>query len=108
MDKRVEIISRILDEKKGENIEIVDMKENDYFVDFVVLVNSINNKHGYALLDYLKNELKPLGEEFLAIQESDDWIVADLGDILIHIMSDEYREVYKIEEFLKQYKKSVS
>jgi ribosome-associated protein len=45
-----------------------------------------------------------MGEEFLRIDDSDDWTIIDLGDILIHLMSQEYRSRYKIEEFLDEIK----
>jgi len=56
------------------------------------------------LLDFLKEDLKPKGEEFLRVDEDDNWIVVDLGDILIHIISKSKREEYKLEEFLEQIK----
>lgn len=99
MDKRIEKISEILDTNKAENIEVFDLRDKDYFVDQVVIASSLNSRHTEALLNYLKNGLKP-EEEFLGIDISDEWIVADLGDILIHIMTPEYRAKYNMEEFL--------
>jgi ribosome-associated protein len=99
MDKRIEKISAILDTNKAENIEVFDLKDKDYFVDQVVIASSLNARHTEALLNYLKNGLKP-EEQFLGIDISDEWIVADLGDILIHIMTPEYRVKYNMEEFL--------
>jgi nicotinate-nucleotide adenylyltransferase len=102
MEKRIENIVTILDSKKAENIETFDLKDSDYFVDYVVIATTLNNKHGISLLDYLKNDLKPLGESFLNIDEDDNWVVIDLGDILIHLMNEDYREKYNLEEFLAE------
>jgi ribosome-associated protein len=99
MDKRIEKISAILDTNKAENIEVFDLKDKDYFVERVVIASSLNSRHTEALLNYLKNGLKP-EEQFLGVDISDEWIVADLGDILIHIMTPEYRTKYNMEEFL--------
>lgn len=99
MDKRIEKISAILDTNKAENIEVFDLKDKDYFVDQVIIASSLNSRHTEALLNYLKNGLKP-EEQFLSVDISDEWIVADLGDILIHIMTPEYRAKYNMEEFL--------
>jgi len=99
MDKRIEKISSILDENKAESIEVFDLRGKDYFVDQVVIASSLNARHTEALLNYLKNGLKP-EETFLGVDISDEWIVADLGDILIHIMTPEYRVKYNMEEFL--------
>ncbi len=101
MDKRVEKISNILDTNKAEAIEVFDLKDKDYFVDYVVIASSLGQRHTEALLDHLKKGLKP-EEEFLYVDESSDWIVADLGDILIHIMTPEFRVKYDMESFLTE------
>lgn len=99
MDKRIEKISKVLDMNKAENIEVFDLRGKDYFVDQVVIATSLNSRHTEALLNYLKTDLKP-AEHFLGVDISDEWIVADLGDILVHIMTPEYRARYNMEEFL--------
>jgi len=101
MEKRLEKISVCLDKNKAESIEIFNLTGKDYFVDQVVIATSLNSKHTEALLNYLKNELKP-EETFLGTDVSDEWVVADLGDILIHIMTPEYRVKYNMEEFLSE------
>ncbi|MCF6174032.1 MAG: nicotinate (nicotinamide) nucleotide adenylyltransferase [Campylobacteraceae bacterium] len=104
MEKRIENIVKILDEKKAENIQSFDMSDRDYFVDSVVIATTLGDRHGLALLNHLKTELKNEGETFLNIEESEDWAIIDMGDILVHLMSPEYRARYNIEEFLSDYK----
>ncbi len=101
MNKRIENIINILDEKKAENIQLFDMKDTDYFVNEVIIATTLGQKHGLALLDYLKKGLKT-DESYLEIEPSDEWSVVDLGDVLIHLMTSEYRAKYNIEEFLSQ------
>ncbi len=102
IDKRAKRIKEIIEEKKGEDVEIIDTQDTDYFVDRVVIATSLSDKHTSALLDILKEKLKPEGEQFLKVQEGDEWIVIDLGDILVHLMTEAYRQKYKIEEFLRE------
>ncbi|MFK2822916.1 ribosome silencing factor [Arcobacter sp. YIC-80] len=99
---RIEKIKQILDEKKAESIEVIDLTKKDYIVDYVVIATTLNPKHGFALLNYLKTELKPLGEEFLRVDENDDWTICDLGDMFINLMNEEAREKYSLEDFLNQ------
>ncbi len=103
MNKRIDFITSIIDEKKGKNIKVFDMREKDYFVDTVIISTTLGERHGASLLDDLKNETKKNGEEILGVEESGEWIVLDLGDILIHLMTPEYRAKYNIEDFLKNY-----
>ena len=104
MEKRIKRIIEILDSKKAENIESIDLTGKQYLVDQVVIGTTLNSKHAYSLTNYLKEELKPEGEEFFRIDENDDWTILDLGDILIHLMSEKYRKLYKMEEFLEDVK----
>ncbi len=100
MENRIENIVNILDSKKAENIQVFDMKDQDYFVEQVVIATTLGERHGVALLDDLKKGLKE--ESFLHIDDENEWIVIDLGDILIHLMTPGYRSRYNIEEFLSE------
>ena len=102
LDQRIENIVTVLDDKKAEEIEVFNLDNADYLAKRVVIANSLNGKHTKALFDHLKRELKPKGEQFLATDETDEWTVADLGDILIHIMIPEYRQRYSLEQFLNE------
>lgn len=101
MNPRIEKISHVLDMNKAENIEVFDLLDTDYFADYVVIATSLGERHTFALLDHLKRGLKG-SEDFLAIDESGDWIAIDLGDILIHILTPNYRSIYDLESFLRE------
>lgn len=99
---RLAHIETLLAEKKGEDIEIFDMSDKDYIVDYVVIASAMIGKHAFALLDYLKSTLKASGEVFYATEEdSEDWLIADLGDIMIHIFTPNNRKKFNLSEFLE-------
>jgi len=102
IDERIANIVKILDDKKAEEIEVFNLDDADYIAKRVVIANSLNGKHTLALFDHLKTGLKEQGDTFLASDASDEWAVADLGDILIHIMIPEYRQRYSLETFLSE------
>jgi len=99
MIDRIKKITQVLDKNKAQDVEVFDLKEKNYFVDYAIIASSLGTKHTLALLDHLKKELKP-DEHFNNVDESGEWIVVDLGDILIHIMTPEYRVKYDMESFL--------
>ena len=105
MSHRIDTIVKVLDDKKADNIQAFDMRGRDYIADDVIIATTLGAKHGAALLDYLKPEIKKLGESVLHTDEADEWIVIDLGDMLIHLMSPEHRSKYNIEEFLSYQRK---
>jgi len=99
LQNRIENITNSLDKNKAEGIEVFDLKNKNYFVDYAIIASSLGPKHTAALLNHLKDDIKP-AETFNNVDESGDWIVVDLGDILIHIMTPEYRVKYDMESFL--------
>ncbi len=104
---RLEVIVNLLDSKKAENIALFDLRETPYITSFVVIATSLADKHSFALLDTLKTELKANGETFYNTDEdSGDWIIADLGDIMIHIFTENHRKKFNLEEFLSGFKRT--
>ena len=103
--QRAERIAEILNEKKAEDVQIIDMSEREYIAKFVVIATMLTARHAASLIEELKSVLKPLGEEFLAIESGDEWSVVDLGDIIVHLISETYRAKYNIEDFLDKLKK---
>lgn len=101
MQNRVKKIVDILDKNKAEAIEVFDLSDKEYIVDTAIIASSLGSRHTLALLDHLRKDLK--GHETINnVDESGDWVVVDLGDILIHIMTPEYRVKYDMETFLSE------
>lgn len=99
----VQEICQILEDKKAEDVEVFDLNGTDYFVDFVVITTALIDRHALALLDALKKPLKEKGENFYHIDdENPDWIIADLGDIIVHIFTENQRKKFNLEEFLQK------
>ncbi len=106
MNKRIETITALLDEKKAFDIAHIDLSKTPYLVEDVIIATTLANKHALSLLDALKNTLKPLGKVFYQIDESnEEWIILDLGDLMIHLFTEEYRKKFDLEGFLNAYKR---
>ena len=101
MDDRVEKIVEFLDSKKADELEAFNLENIDYLAKRVIIAGALSGKHDESLAENLKKELKAQ-EEVLHIDASDDWVVMDLGDILIHIMTKDARQTYSIEDFLTE------
>lgn len=109
MQKRLDSIIALLDSKKAEDIMLFDLQNRNYITQFVIIATSLADKHSFALLDTLKTELKAQGEVFYSTdEESGDWIIADLGEIMIHIFTENHRKKFNLEEFLAQKQKQDS
>jgi len=99
-----ELLKNILEwieEKKGENITVVDM-DRDITVDSFIIASAGSLPHLEALSENIIKNLKHLQMSYkvdgTAVSE---WIVIDLGSFMIHLFTDRMRRIYKIEELGK-------
>lgn len=89
-----------LEEKKGENIVLLDLQEISSFTDYFILCNGSSERMLHALTDVVDNTARvdfKLKGRIEGIPES-GWVIVDLGDIIVHLLSEEMRNFYKIEE----------
>lgn len=100
MEKHLlEKIVKILDDKKGIDIKIIETKEKTTIADYFVIVSGTSSTHIKALASNVEEELKK--EEIIPYKiedKSNSWILMDYSDVIINIFTQEEREHYKLEE----------
>jgi ribosome-associated protein len=89
-----------LEEKKGEDILLIDVVDVASFADYFVFCTGTSNRMLDALAKEIKDEVK---QEFHIITQPEGnadsgWVVLDLGDVVCHLFSPEQREYYQLEE----------
>jgi ribosome-associated protein len=89
-----------LDEKKGEDILLLDVLEIASFADYFIICSGTSNRMLDALAKNVKDEVK---KEFKinCIPEGNSdygWVLLDLGDVIVHFFSPEQRDYYRLEE----------
>jgi ribosome-associated protein len=96
----IKMIEHVLDERKGENITIIDVQGKTSITDYMIVVTSTSDRHAKALSNYVlvkvkENNITPLGVEG---QQGSDWVLVDLGDVILHIFTAQAREFYQLEK----------
>jgi ribosome-associated protein len=88
-----------LDEKKAEDIKIIEIGEITVIADYFIIANGNNSSHVQALVDNVQQELSKHGHEPKRIEgvRSASWILMDYGDVVVHIFSQEDRLFYDLE-----------
>ncbi len=86
-------------EKKGEYLQILDLRELCSFTDFFVIATGTSARHLRTLSDATVEAGAKLGEKALGVegQESARWILVDLGDVIVHLFREEAREFFGLE-----------
>lgn len=108
------LAARIADDKKAENIKVIDLCGLSSLCDYILIVSATSKPHLDAVEEEISKKLKELGY-YKANRdggESNMWRVSDYGGFLAHIMTPEARDFYaldKIFSFGKEidYKKPV-
>ena len=89
-----------LEDKKGEDILLLDIKEIASFTDYFVICNGTSDRMLDALakgvLEAAKKDYKKRGR--VEGQSGEGWLVLDFGDVVVHLFSPDMREYYDLEE----------
>jgi len=96
------IIARILDDKLGKEITILNISNVSVLADYFVICSADTSTQVRALTSYVKEKIKDLFERLPNGQENDlknRWNLLDYGDVVVHVLQREERETYAIEKF---------
>jgi ribosome-associated protein len=94
------------EEKKAEDIKVLDLREVTSFTDFFVICSVSNPRQGQAVCDEIHKSLKATGELPFSMEgnASAEWILMDYGDFLVHIFSASARAYYELERLWRHAK----
>jgi len=93
-------IAQLLDNKKGIDIEIIEIEELTIIADYFVLCTGTSTVHLRALADEVELKLKegqslpPLGIEGY---DTGNWILMDYGSVVVHLFTEDTRKYYSLE-----------
>ncbi len=92
-------IVNALEDKKAENIQLIDISEVSTVADYFVIANGINISQIQALSDNVEDKLAVDGIRPRSIEgyNTANWILMDYNDFLVHIFDRESRGFYDLE-----------
>ena len=97
MEKEIQNIIDIIEDKKGKDIKVYDLKGKSPFFDYSILCTGSSTRNVDAIVQELKKGMEIVkGIEGL---EEANWVLIDGGDVLVSVFTQEAREYYQIDEF---------
>ena len=87
-------LAALIDQKKGEDICIFDLRGLSPITDFFVITTGLSDVHTKTLANHITENVKPFHVEGL---EAATWVLLDFVDVIVHIFSQEAREFYGLE-----------
>ena len=92
-----------LNDKKGEDIKIIDITGISVLDDYFIIANGTNDSQVNALVDNVEEELHKAGYPLKQREgrASGSWVLLDFGDIIVHVFDKENRLFYDLERIWK-------
>lgn len=99
IDSLKTLVVDALEELKAQDITLLDVSNLTSVTDLMLVASGTSNRHVAALANNVVEKakaagLQPLGTEGRA---GDDWVLVDLGDLVVHVMLPETRRLYDLE-----------
>lgn len=88
-----------LEDKKGEDIRIIDIRDVSVLADYFIIASGSNNNQVQAMTDNVEEVLAKAGYSCRQIEgyQSANWILMDYQDIIVHVFCREDRLFYDLE-----------
>jgi ribosome-associated protein len=89
-----------LEDMKGRDIIALNISDKASFADYMIISSGNSNRHVKSIAQSVAMECRAEGHEPKGMEGNDvgEWALVDLGDIIVHVMTDEQRDKYNLEQ----------
>ena len=89
-----------LEDVKGRDIVVFDVAKQTAYFERVIIASGDSSRQVNALATGVQEKLKALGAHIVGVEgrRNGDWVLVDLGDIVVHVMHPAVRSHYNLEE----------
>lgn len=98
-NEMVKLAVSALEDKKGEDIRIIDIREVSVLADYFIIASGTNGNQVQAMIDNVEDVLGKKGFVCKQIEgyQSANWVLMDYQDIIVHVFCKEDRLFYDLE-----------
>ena len=100
LDKLVKTAVGALDDIKGRDIAVLDVRKLTSLFDKIIIASADSTRQAKALANNVQEKVKAAGARVYGIEgeQAAEWILVDLGAVVVHIMQPAVRQYYNLEE----------
>ncbi len=93
------LIARIAQDKKAQDLVILDMRKISNITDFFIICNGNSTRQVKAVAEHIVDQLKALGHKIWHIEGEQYalWVLLDCGDVIVHLFTPTVRQFYDLE-----------
>ena len=94
-----QLVVKAIEDLKGENIVEIDVMGKTSVTDVMVIASGTSSRHVKSIANNVADEARKAGVTPLGIEGEvqSDWVLVDLGDVVVHVMQPNVREFYDLE-----------
>ncbi|HPE05331.1 MAG TPA: ribosome silencing factor [Thauera sp.] len=94
------IVVAALEDIKARDIEVIDTSKHTPLFDRIIVASAESGRQTRALAQNVHDKVKEAGGDIIGTegQETGEWVLVDLGNIVVHVMQPAVRAHYKLEE----------
>ncbi len=95
-----EVVVNALEDIKGRDIEVINTAKLTPLFERIVVVSRDSNRQVRSLARNVEDKVREAGGEIRSTEGEDggEWVLVDLGDIVVHVMQPTIRSYYNLEE----------
>jgi ribosome-associated protein len=99
-EEKTQAVIAALEDVKANDITVIDTSKLSSMFERMVIASANSTRQTKALADNVAVKLKERGEQIYGREggDSGEWILVDLGEVLVHIMQPAIRDYYNLEE----------
>ena len=108
INKKLEIIQKAIDDKKGFDIETMEVGKMTTIADYFVIASGNSSNQVTSIADEVEDKMEQTGFQTLTTKEgygSARWIILDYEDVIVHLFHRDEREYYNLERLWSEYEK---
>ena len=96
----IKVVKKCLEDDKAQNIVAIDLKGKSSIADYLIIATGSSERHISAMAGHIPRVLKGHGCKNISIEggRKCDWVLIDVGDIIVHLFREEIRKFYNLEK----------
>ncbi|MEW6562367.1 MAG: ribosome silencing factor [Pseudomonadota bacterium] len=100
IEEKTQAVVDALEDIKGNDIQVLDTSKLSSLFERMVICSATSNRQTRALANNVAEKLKERGETVYGVEgeDSGEWVLVDLGEVIVHIMQPAVRSYYNLEE----------
>ena len=95
-----ELVTAALEDIKAQDVRVLDVRKLTALMDSMIVATGTSDRHVRSIADKVIEAVEAKGVKALGVEGADsaEWVLVDLGDVVLHVMQRKVRDLYQLEK----------